>query len=97
MAKPNPLAQALKQTAEPPPSTAAAVRPPVSTAKPRAKSRNGRTLIGGFFAPEVHKALKMIAAEDETTLQALLAEGINAVFARRGKAEIAGLGVPDEE
>lgn len=96
MAKPNPLAQALKQTTEQTPPSVA-VRQPVSTARPRAKSRNGRTLIGGFFAPEVHKALKMIAAEDETTLQALLAEGINAVFARRGKAEIAGLGVPDEE
>ena len=35
--------------------------------------------------------LRIIAAEEGTTVQALLAEGINTVFAKRGKPEIAGL------
>jgi hypothetical protein len=39
-------------------------------------------LIGGHFAPEVQTALKVIAAEERTTMQALLAEAINTVFAK---------------
>jgi hypothetical protein len=46
-------------------------------------------LIAGHFAPEVQTALKIIAAEERTTVQALLAEGINTVFASRRKPEIA--------
>jgi hypothetical protein len=46
-------------------------------------------LIGGHFAPEVQTALKIIAAEERTTMQALLAEAINTVFAKRHKPEIA--------
>jgi len=34
-------------------------------------------------------ALKIIAAEERTTVQALLAEGINTVFAKRRRPEIA--------
>lgn len=57
--------------------------------KGAAPSRVGRVLLGGHFAPEVQVALKVIAAEERTTVQALLAEGINAVFAKRHKPEIA--------
>jgi hypothetical protein len=48
-------------------------------------------LVGGHFASEVQRALRIIAAEESTTVQALLAEGINTVFAKRSKPEIAGL------
>jgi hypothetical protein len=48
-------------------------------------------MIGGHFAPEVQTALKIVAAEERTSMQALLAEGINAVLARRHKAQIASL------
>jgi hypothetical protein len=92
MPKPNPLAQGLEQR---PPA-------PVPTAKPSPKqgkgrkapaaplpARSGRVLVGGHYAPEVQTALKVIAAEERTTVQALLAEGINTVFAKRRKPEIA--------
>ena len=46
-------------------------------------------LVGGRFAPELQTALKVVAAQERTTVQALLAEGINTVFASRGKPEIA--------
>jgi hypothetical protein len=62
--------------------------------------RAGRVLIAGHFAPEAQKALKMIAVEEDTTVQALLAEGIDMVFAKRGKPEIASVApaaVPVEE
>jgi Antitoxin-like ribbon-helix-helix len=87
MPKPNPLTQGLeKQTsARAAPSAPAAAR---TTTKP-APARSGRVLVGGHFAPEVQTALKVIAAEERTTVQALLAEGINAVFAKRRKPEIA--------
>jgi hypothetical protein len=61
-----------------------------STATPP-PSREGRVLIGGHFAPEVQINLKVIAAQERTTVQALLAEGINAVFAKRRKPEIAAI------
>ena len=54
-----------------------------------ARCREGRVLIGGHFAPEVQIQLKVTAAEERTTVQALLAEGMNMVFAKRGKPEIA--------
>jgi hypothetical protein len=87
MPKPNPLAQGLNQ------SRAAIVSNPVTaeSSSRTAGSRSGRVLVGGHFASEVQRALRIIAAEEGTTVQALLAEGINTVFAKRGKPEIAGL------
>ena len=84
MPKPNPVAEGLKLQA------------PIRTRRKQEKiapapqsARTGRVMVGGHFAPEVQIALKIIAAEERTTVQALLAEGINAVFARRRKPEIA--------
>lgn len=91
MPKPNPLAQGLNQTRR---SAAAAVAAPSDLGVARAGStgsRSGRVLVGGHFASEVQRALRILAAEEGTTVQALLAEGINTVFAKRGKPEIAGL------
>ncbi len=92
MPKPNPLSQGLELNRRPvdlPPIRNAAQNPP-NRAK-TAPSRDGRVLIGGFFSPEVQTALKVLAAQERTTLQALLTEGINTVFAQRGQPEIAGL------
>jgi hypothetical protein len=84
MPKPNPLTQGLNHQ----PASIAVV--PARAANPAAvRSREGRVLVGGHFAPEVQTALKIIAAQERTTVQALLAEGINTVFAKRGKPEIA--------
>lgn len=92
MAKPNPLAQGLDQITKrrTAPVVAPAAVENVSRSK-SAPSRGGRVLVGGFFTPEVQTALKVIAAEERTTLQALLTEAINTVFAKRGRPEIAGL------
>lgn len=89
MPKPNPLTQGLEQRA--PVSVVATPTPqPVRATRPAVvPSRSGRVLVGGHYAPEVQTALKIIAAEERTTVQALLAEGINTVFAKRGKPEIA--------
>jgi len=96
MAKPNPLSQGLSQQARqaPPavvPAEATAPAAPPKAAKPVPPSRAGRVLIGGHFAPEVQTELKVLAAQERTTVQQLVAEGINSVFARRHKPQIAAL------
>ena len=98
MAKPNPLSQGLNQARRPEPAaampTVGAKNAPAAAKKaaPRvAPSREGRVLVGGHFAPEVQTALKILAAKERSSIQALLAEGINAVFARRHEPQIASL------
>lgn len=102
MAKPNPLSQGLKQARKLEQSAAA----PSDEAKPAAArkavarvapSREGRVLVGGHFAPEVQTALKILAAKERSSVQSLLAEGINAVFARRHEPQIASLSVTNGE
>ena len=90
MPKPNPLAQGLNQTRRSAAAAVAATDLVVARAGSTG-SRSGRVLVGGHFASEVQRALRILAAEEGTTVQALLAEGINTVFAKRGKPEIAGL------
>ena len=55
----------------------------------RAHLRIGRRQIAGWFPPEVAKQLHMIAVEEDTTLQALMAEAFNEVFSKRAKPPIA--------
>ena len=97
MPKPNPLSQGLNQSRRPEPTAAAAAPAEAASQAGAGKgvppSRAGRVLIGGHFVPEVQTALKIVAAEERTSVQALLAEGINAVFARRHKPQIALLSV----
>jgi hypothetical protein len=87
MPKPNPLTQGLEQQ----PKAGRSAEPAQTPAKTVPPSRTGRVLVGAHFAPEVQTALKVIAAEERTTMQALLAEAINTVFAKRHKPEIAQL------
>ena len=93
MAKPNPLTRGLEQQTQRPDGRANSRTKPrqATPRKAPSPSRTGRVLIGAHFAPEVQTALKIIAAEERTTMQALLAEAINAVFAKRRKPEIAEL------
>ena len=93
MAKQNPLAQALELTKAKPPTPAPEPQSSGPARKTgRAAAREGQTLVGGFFAPEVHKQLRVLAAEQGETQQALLAEALNMLFAKHGKPEIASLG-----
>ena len=94
MAKLNPLAQALELTSVKPATVAASAPPPIKQGikAGRAPSRAGQILVGGFFAPEVHRQLRMLAAEHGETQQALLAQALNMLFAKHGKPEIAALG-----
>lgn len=55
----------------------------------RKSSRTGAVQIAGHFPEEVRMQLKVIAAEQRRDVQDLLAEGLNMIFAKYGRREIA--------
>ena len=54
-----------------------------------APSRRGKKNISGYFPPEVHRQLRVIAAEEDKNLQEILGDALNAFFERKGKPPIA--------
>lgn len=52
-------------------------------------ARAGRKQIGGYFEPEVVTALRHLAADRQSTHQALLAEALNDLFEKYGGARLA--------
>jgi hypothetical protein len=52
-------------------------------------SRVGRVQIAGFFSKEASKQLRLLALETDGTVQSLLGEALNDLFAKRGKPPIA--------
>lgn len=60
-----------------------------SKAKDTKPSRVGRAQISTWQVPEAVRQLRIMAAEEETTSQALIAEAFNLLFAKRGKPQIA--------
>jgi len=51
-------------------------------------SRDGRRFLGGHFDPKVVRQMKMLAAEEDTTTQALLEEALDMLFVKKGKGQI---------
>lgn len=58
-------------------------------AQPAAKSREGRVVLGSYQTAEAVKQTKLLAIEQDTTMQALLAEALNLLFQKYGKPTIA--------
>ncbi len=52
------------------------------------KSDRSTVMIGGQFSREVHKQLKILAAEEELTVHQLLEEAINLLLVKKGKKKI---------
>jgi len=59
-----------------------------STVKFHRPSREGRRLVAGHFEPKIAKQLKLLAAEEDTTVQALLEEALDLLFVKKGKGTI---------
>ena len=76
----NQFAAALKSRAPAPESPTPARSP--SAAKPGGKRKH----IGGYFSPAVAKQLRLLASEEETTVQELLREALTLLFAERGSS-----------
>ncbi|MEO1187606.1 MAG: ribbon-helix-helix domain-containing protein [Pseudomonadota bacterium] len=90
--KPNPLAAALNEVPAEPVKPAAAkpaaTRSRKAPAK-KARARDNTVMIGGHFPKSVKQQLSIIAAEEDTTKQALLEEALNLLFVKKGKEQIA--------
>ena len=81
------LADAFSQ-ANPPAATTSAPATADRTA-PQPPSRRGRRAVTIYVDPAAHQQLRMLGIELEQSTQALVTEGINAVFERHGKPPIA--------
>lgn len=66
-----------------------AEKPVGKAQKPSAPSRKGTKAVGGHFPHEVARQLKILGAENDRTNQSLLAEALNLLFEKYGKAPIA--------
>jgi len=70
----------------------AAAAPPVEAAtengilpRRRYASREGKKALIGYFTRDVSKALARMAIDEDTTMQALVGEGIDLLMENRGK------------
>jgi hypothetical protein len=63
---------------------------PAATA-PSGRYRDSTVMVGGHFPPHVLRQLRMIAAEEDTTNQALIAEALDLLFVKKGKGKIGDL------
>ena len=54
-----------------------------------APSREGKRNISGYFPQDVHKQLRIIAAEEDITIEKALGNALNTYFERKGKPPIA--------
>ena len=70
-------------------ATSAQPEDSAATARAAQPGRIGKVSVAGYFAPEVRRQLKRLAADADTTVQALLGEALNDLFAKHGLAEIA--------
>ena len=96
--RPNSLQAVLERqatTVAPPQEPAPLPTAPPQPAKPEKfyrPSREGRRFLGGHFPPHVVRQMKMLAAEEDTTVQALLEEAIDLLFMKKGRGKISSAG-----
>ncbi|WP_341532335.1 ribbon-helix-helix domain-containing protein (plasmid) [Nostoc sp. UHCC 0302] len=92
MANKRTLGQALQKASEISKKSQAQAHPDSDSASektPVPPSRQGKKAITGFFDPAVSRQLKQLALEQDSTVQALLAEALNELFEKYGKKPIA--------
>lgn len=51
-------------------------------------SRRNTKLIGGHFSPDLARQLRMLAAEEDTTIQALLEEAIQLLLTKKARGQL---------
>lgn len=72
---------------KPGPAKAAAPEPMavVATTSNQRPARVGKKGVLGYFSPELSRALNILAAQEDTTLQALMGEAFDLLMRQRGK------------
>ncbi len=73
----------------PPVAREAVVRQMPSEADSKPRTRRNTRQVGGHFDPAVRRQINLIAAEEDTTVQELVAEALDMLFQSRGRATIA--------
>lgn len=68
--------------AVPPPAAATTSAPPATI---KAKAREGKRAIVGYFSEDMSRQLRMLAIEENTTVQALVGEGLDLLLRARAK------------
>jgi hypothetical protein len=66
----------------------AAATPHADRARFDRPSRRNTRLIGGHFSPELARQLRMLAAEEDTTIQALLEEAIQLLLMKKARGQL---------
>ena len=68
-----------------------ASQPAAKASESSGRYRDSTVMVGGHFPPHVLRQLRMIAAEEDTTNQALIAEALDLLFLKKGKEKIMDL------
>jgi hypothetical protein len=99
-----PSAEPIVETPAPTPAPALAlVPPPVAPArqvdpvaiasqpeaKPRTPTRGGKAPLSVWVTPEARRTLRQLAAEQDRTIESLMAEGLNDLFQKHQKPRLA--------
>ena len=75
----------LKAQLGPKPAPTVAADPPPAANGSRAKAREGKKAVVGYFSEELSRAMRMLALEEGSSMQALLGEAIDLLMRDRGK------------
>ena len=62
---------------------------PAATAIRKPPSRLGKRVVAGHFDPVVIRQLKLLAMDNDTSIQAMLAEAINDLFVKHNMKQLA--------
>ena len=79
------LKQAAAVKVEPVPAPASMPEAQAGTTKTAKKARDDKKLVGGWFTPELNQALRQIALDERTTVQALIGEAVDLLMRSRDK------------
>lgn len=64
---------------------AAAETPSTGAPSSKAKAREGKVLVGGYFGPEVRRGLHQLALDEGATIQGLVGEALDLLMRSRGR------------
>ena len=76
------------RTKDEPGTGTAPVHAGLAASPSRQPSRIGKVSVTGYFRPEVRRQLRRLAADGDTTVQALLGEALNDLFAKHALPEL---------
>ncbi len=77
------------QSAAPAPQATPAVIAPQLPASSRAAPRGGKAPLSVWVTPEARRTLRQLAAEQDRTIESLMAEGLNDLFQKHQKPRLA--------